>query len=99
MICLVERQRRVVSTGLTGIINVSLDLDEMNAKEVTQEAKKVQDQTMASTARTQQIIQQTIQIGTETNHMLKTQTDVIINVDRNVDLVENNLLRADKQIR
>lgn len=45
------------------------------------------------------MLQQTIQVGQKTNETLKQQTEQLATVDENLDLIESNLLRADKQIR
>jgi SNARE protein len=76
-----------------------LDADEMTAKQLVETAKQVQDESKASTARTKQVLQTTVQIGSETSETLKHQTEQLGNVDQTMDVIENNLKRADKQIR
>ncbi len=71
----------------------------MTAKQLVDEAAAVQEQSKSSAQRTKQILQHTIQIGTDTSEALKGQTQQLENVDRTVDVIESNLKRADKQIR
>ncbi|KAJ1512923.1 hypothetical protein HMI55_006050, partial [Coelomomyces lativittatus] len=74
-------------------------IDEMTAKEMTHAAMDIQGQSLQSTARAKQAIQATIQMGTETMDVLKGQTDQLQGISKNVDEVEGNLKRADKQLR
>jgi hypothetical protein len=41
----------------------TLEVDDMTAKEMTQQALQVQEQTLESTARTKKIVEQTIEVG------------------------------------
>lgn len=77
----------------------AIDADEMGAKDLVAEAKTIQEQSKASTTRAKQVLEHTIQIGTETSDALKKQTEQIENIDKTVDVIESNLLRADRQIR
>lgn len=71
----------------------------MTAKELVTQAKNVQQESKASTTRTKEVLQHTINIGNDTSEALKKQTEQLQNVDQNLDLIESNLVRADKQIR
>jgi SNARE protein len=73
--------------------------DEMNAKEMTKAGIEIQGQSLQSTARAKAAIATTIQIGTETFDVLKQQSEQLKGIDENVDKVESNLKRADKQLR
>lgn len=71
----------------------------MTARELVDEAKNVQQESLQSTNRAKQVLEHTIQIGTDTSDALKRQTDMLQNVDSNLDAIESNLKRAEKQIR
>ncbi|KAI8618899.1 hypothetical protein BC830DRAFT_1106530 [Chytriomyces sp. MP71] len=73
--------------------------DEMTAKEITQQAMVVQDQTNAATNRAKVMVQQTIEIGAAVNDELKKQGEQLHNIREGIDHVESNLKRADKQLR
>ncbi|KAI3629310.1 hypothetical protein MIR68_012649 [Amoeboaphelidium protococcarum] len=73
--------------------------DQMTAKELVDHASNVQKESKQSTERTKQVLQHTIDVGTKTNEVLKEQTVQLETIDQNVDLIESNLTRADKQIR
>jgi SNARE protein len=73
--------------------------DEMTAKQLVQVAAEVQTESKQSTARTQQVLQHTIDLGQTTAATLKNQTEQLQNVDTQLDTLESNLRRADKQIR
>ncbi|KAI3658107.1 hypothetical protein MP638_005046 [Amoeboaphelidium occidentale] len=79
--------------------NKGRNADEMTAKDLVVHAKTIQDQSKASTTRTKDVLQHTIEIGTNTSEALKKQTEQLQNVDQNLDAIESNLVRADKQIR
>lgn len=97
---------------------------QMTTRDITQQALAVQNQSLASTARTKQRIEETItvswgylpkigpwlcfdrlphvtfpQIGVEVSDNLKRQTEDITKIKEDVDQVDSNLKRADKQIR
>ncbi|KAL7749003.1 hypothetical protein RI367_005652 [Sorochytrium milnesiophthora] len=74
-------------------------VDEMTGKELTAAAIEIQNQSLQATGRTKQVIQATIQLGTETMDVMKQQTEQINNIHDNVDQIESNLKRADKQLR
>ncbi|TPX35679.1 hypothetical protein SmJEL517_g01906 [Synchytrium microbalum] len=75
------------------------NVDQMTAKEVTTQALATQEESLAATSRTKAIVEQTIQMGGNITEELKKQTEQIENIDADVDQVENNLKRADKQLR
>lgn len=62
-------------------------------------ANKIQQESKESTKRTKQQLQHTVEIGVATNMKLKEQTTQLEGVDRRVDEIDDNLKRADKQIR
>ncbi|TPX49374.1 hypothetical protein SeMB42_g01821 [Synchytrium endobioticum] len=74
-------------------------IEQMTAREVTTQALQVQEESLAATNRTRAVVEQTIQMGGTINEELKRQTEQIQNIDADVDQVENNLKRADKQLR
>ena len=71
----------------------------MTAKDLVDRAKVVQDETKASTSRTKDVLNQTVAIGSETAQTLQGQTGQLGAIDENLDAIEDNLVRADKQIR
>ena len=71
----------------------------MSAKEMTTEAKQIQDSSLASTARTKQVLQQTIEVGTTAAATLKAQGQQLQDVDKDIDTLESNLRKAAQQIR
>lgn len=85
--------------AIAGGTKTAKGIDNMTAKDMTTAAKDIQMQSLQSTTRAKQAIQTTIQIGTETGEQLRMQTEQIGNISKNVDEVESNLKRADKQLR
>nr|KAJ3420014.1 hypothetical protein HK105_006217 [Polyrhizophydium stewartii] len=75
------------------------NMDEMTAIEMTKQALMIQDKTQESTARTQKVLDETINIGIAVNTELKDQGEKIRKIEEDVERVESNLRRADKQIR
>lgn len=71
----------------------------MTSKQLIDAAKQVQEETKASTQRTRQVLDQTIEIGQVTSVTLKEQSEQLGRVDDQLDVLESNLKRADKQIR
>jgi SNARE protein len=69
------------------------------AKELVDAAKRIQQESKESTTRTKQQLQHTIEIGASTNAKLKEQTQQLEGVDKKVEQIDDNLKRADKQIR
>ncbi|KAJ3336672.1 putative plant SNARE 11 [Gonapodya sp. JEL0774] len=74
-------------------------LDQMNAREMTQTGIGIQGKSLASTARTKHVIEETIHIGMDVNEALKRQTEEIKKIDDAMDQVGSNLKRAEKQLR
>ena len=71
----------------------------MTSKQLVEAGRTVQDQSKQSTARTKQVIETTINIGQATNAALQQQTEQLGRVDAQLDVLESNLTRADKQIQ
>jgi novel plant SNARE len=76
-----------------------LDADEMTAGQLVDAAKSVQEESKSATSRIKEQLQVTIDVGQATSKTLKDQTDQIGRVDEQLDSLESNLKRADKQIR
>ncbi|KXS11600.1 hypothetical protein M427DRAFT_114811 [Gonapodya prolifera JEL478] len=74
-------------------------MEQMNAREMTQAGIGIQGKSLASTARTKHVIEETINIGMEVNEALKRQTEEIKKIDDGMDQVGSNLKRAEKQLR
>ncbi|KAI8846609.1 hypothetical protein BC829DRAFT_445169 [Chytridium lagenaria] len=73
--------------------------EDMTAKEITQTAIQVQEQTMQSTNRAKQLIGETIEIGTAVNDELRKQGEQIHAIAEGIEQVETNMKRAEKQLR
>jgi SNARE protein len=71
----------------------------MTTAEITKTGLQMQEKTQESTARTKKLIQETIEIGTAANSELKDQGAKIIKIEEDVEQVESNLKRADRQMR
>ena len=71
----------------------------MQTQEITKHALMVQDKTQQSTGRAKQALEETIQIGISANDELKRQGEKLKEVEQDLDTVEANLKRADKQLR
>lgn len=71
----------------------------MTSRQLVDQAKTVQEESKAATSRIKDNLQVTIDIGQATNKTLKDQTEQIGRVDAQLDALESNLQRADKQIR
>ena len=71
----------------------------MSAIEMTKQAMVVQDKTQESTSRAKKALDETIEIGVNVNTELKKQGEKLKQIEEDVERVENNLRRADKQIR
>ncbi|KAH9252135.1 hypothetical protein BASA81_009985 [Batrachochytrium salamandrivorans] len=74
-------------------------IDDMTAVEMTKQALTLQDKTQESTARTQRILDETIQVGVTVQTELKHQGEKIHQAEEDVERIESNLRRADKQMR
>ncbi|KAI9026832.1 hypothetical protein DFJ74DRAFT_521864 [Hyaloraphidium curvatum] len=72
---------------------------QLTARDYTQQGLAIQNQSLASTARTKQRIEETINIGTDITEGLKRQTEQITKIKDDVDQIESNIKRADKQVR
>eukprot|EP00033_Pygsuia_biforma_P001385 GCRY01001567.1.p1 GENE.GCRY01001567.1~~GCRY01001567.1.p1 ORF type:complete len:229 (+),score=43.87 GCRY01001567.1:227-913(+) len=87
------------SDALVGGSRPDNGVDDMSAMEVIDAAKKVQDESKDSIARSQRKIHETQEIGAETSVKLKSQTEQLGRIQEDVRKVESNLKRADRQIR
>lgn len=74
---------------------------------MTRQAMVVQDKTVESTTRAKKALDETLQVclqltdqmGAQTANELKRQGDKIKEVEEGIEMVESNLVRADKQMR
>ena len=71
----------------------------MTTSEITQKGLQIQEKTQESTSRTKRLIQETIEIGTAANSELKDQGEKLLKIEEDVEQVESNLKRADRQMR
>ncbi|ORX61033.1 hypothetical protein BCR36DRAFT_579094 [Piromyces finnis] len=71
----------------------------ITAKDMTNAALTIQQASKESASRTKQVVDNIIMIGADVNLDLQMQTGQLENVEGNVELVESNLRRADKQVR
>ncbi|KAJ3033440.1 hypothetical protein HDV00_006347 [Rhizophlyctis rosea] len=74
-------------------------VDDMSAKEMTSAAIQIQEQTQQSAFRARQLVEETIEMGLAVNQELKKQGEQITTIGENVETIESNLKRADKQMR
>ncbi|KAJ3049744.1 hypothetical protein HK097_009302 [Rhizophlyctis rosea] len=74
-------------------------VDDMSAKEMTTAAIQIQEQTQQSAFRARQLVEETIEMGMAVNQELKKQGEQITSIGENVETIESNLKRADKQMR
>lgn len=65
---------------------------------MTQQAMQVQEKTQQTTNRVKQVLEETIEIGSTTAAELKRQGDQIGRIQDDVNRVDTNLRRANKQI-
>ncbi|KAJ3397485.1 hypothetical protein HDU92_007148 [Lobulomyces angularis] len=75
------------------------NIDNLNAKQIAQQALQTQEKTQNTTANIKQRLEETIEIGAVTANELKRQGEQIKNVKTNVDIVDTNVKRANKQLR
>lgn len=76
-----------------------LTADTMSAQSLIAKGAQIQDQTLASTARSKKMIEDSRSVGIETAQKLKAQTEQLRNIDEDIMKVESNLKRADLLIR
>ena len=74
-------------------------VNEMTTSEITKMGLQIQEKTQESTTRTKKLLQETIEIGTAANAELKNQGEKLIKIEEDVEQVESNLKRADRQLR
>ncbi|KAJ3091892.1 hypothetical protein HK102_012814 [Quaeritorhiza haematococci] len=75
------------------------NIDNMTAKQMTTQALAVQEKTQESVMRAKQVLEETIEIGTAVNQELKSQGEQMGKIQQDVEQVETNLKRANKQLR
>jgi len=61
-------------------------------------ASKIQDQTMESLTRTKQMIEASKEVGSATIEELRRQRDQMIDIEKEVDQIDTNLIRAGRLI-
>ncbi|ORX82111.1 hypothetical protein BCR32DRAFT_267877 [Anaeromyces robustus] len=71
----------------------------ITSKDMTTAAKNIQQESKESAARTKQVVDNIIMIGTEVGIDLQMQTEQLTNIEGNAELIESNLKRADVQLR
>jgi len=82
-----------------GRSTTEIDPDKMTAKEIIDTAKKVQDDSKASTMRSLQKVEQAEAIGKDTAATLKQQTEQLKSIHAEVEEVESNIKRGAKLAR
>jgi hypothetical protein len=92
----IERAETLVDTA-GGATQEAVEND-MSAKQMTQVALKTQDKSMATTSKIKNVLEETIEIGTATAAELSKQGDQITGIRANIDTVESNVSRANKQL-
>eukprot|EP00163_Fabomonas_tropica_P024236 TRINITY_DN41880_c0_g1_i1.p1 TRINITY_DN41880_c0_g1~~TRINITY_DN41880_c0_g1_i1.p1 ORF type:complete len:258 (+),score=68.08 TRINITY_DN41880_c0_g1_i1:482-1255(+) len=73
--------------------------DNMSAAQNVLRAQEIQQESKSSLARTINTLDQTQQVATETSEQLVRQTEKLANIHDDVDRVESNLKRADRELR
>ncbi|KAJ1619892.1 hypothetical protein T492DRAFT_1082129 [Pavlovales sp. CCMP2436] len=73
--------------------------DTMSAQALIGRGAQIQEQSLASTARSKRLIEESRSVGVETATKLHTQTEQLRNIDEDIMKVESNLKRADMLIR
>ncbi|KAI9209834.1 uncharacterized protein BJ171DRAFT_557508 [Polychytrium aggregatum] len=74
-------------------------VDDMTTKEITQQAMALQEKTHQSATNALRRVEETIQVAVETSTEIKRQGEQINKISDDVDQVEDNLRRADKQLK
>lgn len=77
----------------------TISVKSITAKDMTTAAKNIQQESKESAARTKQVVDNIINIGTEVTLDLKMQTEQLEHIEGNTELLESNLKRADVQVR
>lgn len=75
------------------------NVDDMNTQEVQQQAMQLQEKTQESAANARMRLEETINIGTQVQVDLVKQGEQLAKIADDVDHVEDNLKRADVQLR
>jgi len=75
------------------------NVDEMTTGQMIMVAKEVQMESLQSVDRSKRIVEDTINVATETAQTLKSQTEQLERIDKQVDVVDSNLKKAEKQLR
>lgn len=70
-----------------------------NTKQITTFASQVQKDSLKSTERSKNIIQETLTVGREANENLAAQTNQLMAIEEGVDRVDGNVRKAGKQIK
>jgi len=75
------------------------NMDEMTAGELINRGEAIQGQSLASTSRAKRLVNEAKDIGTKTVDTLRSQRDQIMRVGDDVNKVQDNLKRADAQLK
>jgi len=91
-----ESERAQLMDGRSG---EATSVDQMTAQQIIQKGAAIQEQSIASTTRSKQMIEQSKAVGVEAAAKLKQQTEQMRNIDDDIMKVETNLKRADLLLR
>lgn len=95
--------KKEVDRGQLGLAGgrapISNNPDDMTAGQIIAKGEAIQEQSLESLARSKRMVQDTIEVATSTNEALQEQTAQIVRIQEDVERVESNLKRADRQLR
>ncbi|KAI8816287.1 uncharacterized protein EV422DRAFT_295018 [Fimicolochytrium jonesii] len=74
-------------------------VEEMNTKEITQTAMQIQEQTQQGAARAKRMVEETLEMGMAVKDEVVKQGQQMNKIQEDVDTVDSNLKRAEKQLR
>ncbi|KAI9091827.1 hypothetical protein DFS34DRAFT_653284 [Phlyctochytrium arcticum] len=75
------------------------NVEEMTAKEITQTAIVIQEQTQQSTTRAKRMVEETMEMGLAVRDEVQKQGQQMSKIQEDLATVESNLTRAEKQVR
>ncbi|KAJ3185366.1 hypothetical protein HDU85_001416 [Gaertneriomyces sp. JEL0708] len=74
-------------------------VDDMTTKEITGTALQIQEQTQQSTARAKRMVEETLEMGIAIKEEVHVQGQQMVGIQENLEQIESNLKRAERQFR
>jgi hypothetical protein len=93
-----NQRQDLFSTSNTTSTTNPYSTEGKNNDQLLNEAHRIQDLTFESLTRTKNMIEASKEIGSATVEQLRTQRDQIIEIEKEVDALDSNLVRAEKLI-